>query len=122
MSSMETHGARARSRVETWTDGEVRVVVMAGEFDMDSVGPLRTAMDPTTPGISRFVVDVTGVTFVDSTALSVLLQPALNRPVVLAGTVPARLARVLELTGAALVFASAPSVDEGKAMIIPPRG
>ncbi|MFJ3877068.1 STAS domain-containing protein [Streptomyces sp. NPDC090077] len=118
---METDGARARSSVETRTDGEVRVVVMAGEFDMDSVGPLRTAMDPTVPGIARFVVDVTGVTFVDSTALSVLLQPALDRPVILAGTVPPRLARVLELTGADLVFGTAPSVDAGKAVIVPPR-
>ncbi|EFL19325.1 predicted protein [Streptomyces sp. C] len=122
VSSMDTYGAEARGSVETRTDGEVRVVVMAGEFDMAGVGPLRTAMDPTAPGIARFVVDVTGVTFVDSTALSVLLQPALDRPVILAGTVPARLARVLELTGADLVFASAPSVDEGKVMIVPPRG
>ncbi|GAA3272055.1 hypothetical protein Slala03_54360 [Streptomyces lavendulae subsp. lavendulae] len=118
---MDAHSAGARSGVETRTDGGVRIVVMTGEFDMDNVAALRTAMDPTAPGITRFVLDVTGVTFVDSTALSIMLQPALDRTVVLAGTVPARLARVLELTGADLAFATAPSVAEGTVMIVPPR-
>ncbi|KOU10963.1 MULTISPECIES: STAS domain-containing protein [Streptomyces] len=118
---MDTHNAEARSRVETRSDGDVRIVVMAGEFDMDNVADLRTAMDPAAPGVTRFVLDVAEVTFVDSTALSVLLQPALDRPVVLAGTVPSRLARLLELTGAELAFATAPSVAEGTVMIVPPR-
>lgn len=121
MSSMDAHGAEARSGVETRTDGGVRIVVMTGEFDMDNVAALRTAMDPTAPDITRFVLDVAGVTFVDSTALSIMLQPALDRTVVLAGTVPPRLARVLELTGADLAFATAPSVAEGTVMIVPPR-
>ncbi|MGO4460307.1 STAS domain-containing protein [Streptomyces sp. M-16] len=118
---MDAHNGEARSRVETRSDGDVRIVVMAGEFDMDSVAALRTAMDPTAPGVARFVLDVAEVTFVDSTALSVMLQPALDRPVVLAGTVPGRLARLLELTGADLAFATAPSVGEGTVMIVPSR-
>ncbi|MEU8775516.1 STAS domain-containing protein [Streptomyces sp. NPDC048606] len=118
---MDTHSSGARGRVEARTDGDVRVVVMTGEFDMDGVAALRAAMDPTAPGVSRFVVDVTGVTFADSTALSIMLQPTLDRTVVLAGVVPARLARVLELTGADLVFATAPSVAEGSTMAVPPR-
>ncbi|APU38577.1 MULTISPECIES: STAS domain-containing protein [unclassified Streptomyces] len=118
---MDRHDAGARSRVETRSHGDVRVVVMAGEFDMDNVADLRTAMDPAAPGVARFVLDVAGVTFADSTALSVLLQPALDRPVVLAGTVPGRLARLLELTGAELAFATAPSVAEGMTMAVPPR-
>ncbi|MEU6313362.1 STAS domain-containing protein [Streptomyces sp. NPDC047014] len=118
---MDTQNADARSHVETRSDGDVRIVVMAGEFDMDNVAALRIAMDPAAPGVTRFVLDVAGVTFVDSTALSILLQPALDRPVVLAGTVPVRLARLLEITGADLAFATAPSVAEGTAMIVPPR-
>ncbi|MFJ6478899.1 MULTISPECIES: STAS domain-containing protein [unclassified Streptomyces] len=121
MSSMDTHDAEARSRVETRSDGDVRIIVMAGEFDMDNVADLRTAMDPAAPGVARFVLDVAGVTFADSTALSVMLQPTLHRPVVLAGTVPSRLARLLELTGADLAFATAPSVAEGTVMTVPPR-
>ncbi|MFF3653074.1 STAS domain-containing protein [Streptomyces sp. NPDC002181] len=120
--SRETYDAEARSHVETRSEGDVRIVVMAGEFDMDNVAALRVAMDPLAPGVARFVLDVAGVTFVDSTALSVMLQPALERPVVLAGTVPARLARLLEITGADVAFATAPDVARATTMAVPPRG
>ncbi|MFF4582617.1 STAS domain-containing protein [Streptomyces sp. NPDC001373] len=99
----------------------MRIVVMAGEFDMDNVADLRTAMDPAAPGVARFVLDVAEVTFIDSTALSIMLQAALDHPVVLAGTVPRRPARLLEITSAELAFATAPSVAEGKAVTVPPR-
>ncbi|MFE0581439.1 MULTISPECIES: STAS domain-containing protein [unclassified Streptomyces] len=119
---MDTHDAEARGHVETRSDGDVRIVVMAGEFDIDTVADLRTALDPAAPGVSRFVLDVTAVTFVDSAALGIMLQPAvLDRPVVLAGTVPRRLARLLEITGADLAFATAPTVAEGAVMAVPPR-
>ncbi|MDA5284013.1 STAS domain-containing protein [Streptomyces sp. NPDC054904] len=118
---MDTQSGDARNYVETRSDGNVRIIVMAGEFDMDTVGELRTAMDPEVVGIERFVLDVSGVTFVDSTALSIMLQPALNRPVVLAGTVPSRLARLLEVTGAGRAFATAPSVAEATVVTLPPR-
>ncbi|MET9607878.1 STAS domain-containing protein [Streptomyces sp. NPDC006512] len=118
---MDTHSGDARNYVETRSAGSVRIVVMAGEFDMDTVGELRTAMDPEVTGIDRFVLDVSGVTFVDSTALSIMLQPALNRPVVLAGEVPDRLARLLEVTGAGRAFATAPGVTEATVMALPPR-
>ncbi|MFJ8160031.1 STAS domain-containing protein [Streptomyces sp. NPDC096136] len=118
---MDTHNAEARSRVETRCDGDARIVVMAGEFDMDNVAGLRAAMDPASPGVARFVLDVAEVTFVDSTALSIMLQAALDHPVVLAGTVPRRLARLLEITGAELAFATAPTVAEGTVVSVPPR-
>ncbi|MGW6575016.1 STAS domain-containing protein [Streptomyces sp. NPDC054945] len=119
--SWDTHEEEARSHVETRSEGDVRIVVMAGEFDMDTVAELRIAMDPRAPGVARFVLDVAGVTFIDSTALSVLLQPASERPVILAGTVPPRLARILEITGADLAFATAPGVTEATTMVVPPR-
>ncbi|MER5811834.1 STAS domain-containing protein [Streptomyces sp. NPDC002033] len=118
---MDTHGTDAPNYVETRSEGAVRIVVMAGEFDMDTSGELRTALDPEVDGIARFVLDVAGVTFVDSTALSLMLQPALNRPVVLAGNVPHRLARLLEITGADQVFAFAPTVAEATVVPMPPR-
>ncbi|MEV6582757.1 STAS domain-containing protein [Streptomyces sp. NPDC051582] len=118
----DTYDAEARSHVETRSEGDVRIVVMAGEFDMDNVAALRVAMDPLAPGVARFVLDVAAVTFVDSTALSVMLQPALERPVVLAGPVPGRLARLLEITGADIAFATAPDVARATTMAVPPRG
>ncbi|MFE2147617.1 STAS domain-containing protein [Streptomyces sp. NPDC059456] len=117
----DTYDAEARSHVETRSEGDVRIVVMAGEFDMDNLAALRIAMDPRAPGVSRFVLDVAGVTFVDSTALGVMLQPALERPVILAGSVPARLARILEITGADSAFATAAGVAEATTMSVPPR-
>lgn len=123
---MDTHhadpyGADARNSVETQSEGDVRIVVMAGEFDMDGVAELRTALDPEAGGVARFVLDVSGVTFADSTALSIMLQPALNRPVVLAGEIPNRLARLLEVTGADRAFAVAPTVAEAMVLVVPPR-
>ncbi|MFD5417424.1 STAS domain-containing protein [Streptomyces sp. NPDC127069] len=118
---MDTHNAEARSRVETRSEGDVRIVVMAGEFDMDNVADLRAALDPAAPGVARFVLDVAEVTFVDSTALSIMLQAALDHPVFLAGTVPRRLARLLEITGADLAFAAAPTVAEATHAPPPPR-
>ncbi|MDJ0382773.1 STAS domain-containing protein [Streptomyces sp. G-G2] len=115
-------GARARNRVETRSEGDVRVVVMSGEFDMDNVDELRTALDPAAVGVSRFVLDVTGVTFADSTALNIMLKPVRALPVVLAGTIPARLARLLQVTGADGVFAAAPTVAAAKVVPLPPRG
>ncbi|MGW6876745.1 STAS domain-containing protein [Streptomyces xanthophaeus] len=119
---MVTENTDARNYVEMQSHGDVRVVVLAGEFDMDTVHELRTAMDPEAPGVTRFVLDVGGVTFVDSTALSIMLQPVLDRHVVLAGEVPPRLARLLELTGADRAFAKAASVPEAMVVDLPPRG
>ncbi|MFD3759576.1 STAS domain-containing protein [Streptomyces sp. NPDC058622] len=99
----------------------VRVVVMTGEFDLDNAGPLRLALDPQAEGVRRFVVDVTEVSFADSITLTILLQATLARDVVLAGSQPSHIAQLLRLTGADRVFAAAPSVAEGRTMILPPR-
>lgn len=117
---MDPDPAPCRVEVLSWED--VRVVVMTGEFDIDHLSGLREALDPLAPGVSRYVLDVTGVTFTDSTTLSLMLQPALSRPVILAGELPRHLARLLELTGADRVFTMAPSVEEARAMVVPPRG
>ncbi|GGZ82054.1 STAS domain-containing protein [Streptomyces subrutilus] len=118
---MAVHHSGAHNSVEARSEGDVRIVVMAGEFDMDSVGELRTALDPEAAGVTRFVLDVSGVTFADSTALSIMLQPALDRPVVLAGQVPDRLARLLEVTGADRAFVAAPTLAEAIVVAVPPR-
>ncbi|MEU9005785.1 STAS domain-containing protein [Streptomyces sp. NPDC048551] len=120
---MEEHmGAdRAPSRVEVLSREGARVVVMTGEFDIDHLGGLREALDPMAPDVSRYVLDVSGVTFTDSTALSLMLQPALTRPVILAGELPRHLKRLLELTGANRVFTMAPSVEQARVMAVPPH-
>ncbi|GGZ45857.1 STAS domain-containing protein [Streptomyces subrutilus] len=111
---------RCRVEVLDQRDG-VRVVVMAGEFDLDHAGPLRIALDPAAEGVRRYVVDVSEVSFADSITLTILLQATLAREVVLAGTQPPHLEQLLRLTGADRVFAAAPSVAEGRVMTVPPR-
>ncbi|MFD7027332.1 STAS domain-containing protein [Streptomyces sp. NPDC059917] len=117
----QEYGGQMPGRVSVRTEVDVRIVVMAGEFDMDTVSALRTAMAPDAPGVTRYVLDTAGVTFVDSAALGILLRPTLERPVVLAGTVPPRLARLLEVTGADQAFAVAASIEEAVAMPLAPR-
>ncbi|MFJ7209821.1 STAS domain-containing protein [Streptomyces sp. NPDC098789] len=116
----EGYDAETRGHVGVRTDGDVRIIVMTGEFDMDTVTGLRTAMAPDAPGITRYVLDTAAVTFVDSAALGIMLRPVLERPVVLAGTVPPRLARLLEVTGADRAFAVAATVEEAAVMPIAP--
>lgn len=118
---MEPKKTEARNRVEIRAENDTRIVVMVGEFDMETSSELRTALDPEAPGVSRFVLDISAVTFADSTALSIMLQPALNRPVVLAGEVQPRMARLLQITGCDRAFAAAPSVTDAMAMALPVR-
>ncbi|OKK22078.1 hypothetical protein AMK16_02340 [Streptomyces sp. CB00455] len=117
---MTVNADRCHVEVQDQHEG-IRVVVMAGEFDLDNAGPLRAAMDPQAPGVHRYVVDVSEVTFADSITLTILLQATLAREVVLAGPQPPHLAQLLRLTGADRVFAHAPSVAEGRTMVVPPR-
>ncbi|MET3987949.1 STAS domain-containing protein [Streptomyces sp. PvR034] len=115
------YGGQTPGRVTVRTEADVRIVVMTGEFDMDTVTALRSAMAPDAPGVTRYVLDTAGVTFVDSAALGIMLRPTLERPVVLAGTVPPRLARLLEVTGAEQAFAVAASIEEAAVMPLAPR-
>ncbi|MFD3696859.1 STAS domain-containing protein [Streptomyces sp. NPDC058646] len=111
-----------RCRVEVLDENDgIRVVLMAGEFDFDNTAPLRQALDPQSEGVRRFVVDVSQVSFADSITLTIMLQAALAQEVVLAGTQPGHLSQLLRLTGADRVFASAPTVAEGRTMDLPPR-
>jgi anti-sigma B factor antagonist len=89
---------------------DVAVVQASGELDIHSShefrGCLGRAVDE---GVARVVVDLTGVTFIDSSALGALVAGA--RRAVEVGTElaivcpPGSVARVLEITGLDRVFA-----------------
>ncbi|MFJ3637603.1 STAS domain-containing protein [Streptomyces sp. NPDC090112] len=88
-----------RVTVRTEPDG-VWVVVCSGEFDLDTTGKLAAACDGEVGDARLLVLDVTGVTFADSSFLNVLIRLHNSRSLVLAGPLPHQLERLLEMTGA----------------------
>jgi anti-sigma B factor antagonist len=87
----------------------VPVVSAAGEIDVATAPPLRDRLQAlTTSGKSTVVVDLLGVTFLDSTALGVLVG-ALKRCREAGGDLPLviaepRILKVFEITGLTGVF------------------
>ncbi|MEU8464052.1 STAS domain-containing protein [Streptomyces sp. NPDC029003] len=104
-------------RVLPDADG-VRVIVCAGDFDLDSVAPLRSAADEavTAPHLRRIVVDVSGLTFADSSVLNQLMRLLRTGRLVLAGPVPLQLARLLDVTGMAPLFTVAKDPEGARAL------
>lgn len=98
------------------TDG-VPVVSASGEIDVATAPPLRDRLQAlTTAGRSTVVVDLLGVTFLDSTALGVLVG-ALKRCRESGGDLPLvitepRILKVFEITGLTGVFPIHSSVEE----------
>ncbi|MCX4776151.1 STAS domain-containing protein [Streptomyces sp. NBC_01264] len=83
-----------------------RVIVCAGQFDQRT---LRAVQDAGTaainaPDIQRIVLDVSRVTFADSSMLNEMFRLRRNSDLVLVGPLPTSLARVLELTQARALF------------------
>ncbi|MEU6852734.1 STAS domain-containing protein [Actinacidiphila alni] len=106
-----------RLRVEVGRQGRSAVFAPVGELDHHTAEllsePLDAALDD---GISRLVVDCSGLEFCDSTGLNVLLSARLRADaaggaVHLAGMRPT-VARVFEITGADAVFTVHASVDQ----------
>ncbi|MER6387322.1 STAS domain-containing protein [Streptomyces sp. NPDC060334] len=99
-------------------DGGVRVITCVGEFDQDTLGPLTAASAAAVadPSLRRIVLDVREVTFADSSLLNHMVILLRSGRLVLAGPVPPRLERLLELTEARALFTITDGVDEARAM------
>ncbi|MDJ0384793.1 STAS domain-containing protein [Streptomyces sp. G-G2] len=79
-------------------DAGVRVVVLSGEFDVDSVEPVRGVLAAAVRDGVRVVVDISAVTFADSSLLTTLLFGRRSAPLALAGPVPSQFAELLEMS------------------------
>lgn len=84
-------------------DGRTSVLTVAGELDLSSAPSMKWALtDLLGAGCSQVVVDLSQVTFIDSTALGVLvglqmrLSPGKRLAIVCAN---AKVLKILELTG-----------------------
>ncbi|MEU9032692.1 STAS domain-containing protein [Streptomyces sp. NPDC048383] len=96
----------------------VRVIVCRGEFDQDTLGPLKEAGTAAAndPGVRRIILDVTAVTFADSSMLNLMLLLLRTGRLVLAGPLPDRLGRLLDITEARTLFTTTDSIQEARAL------
>ncbi|WP_405704966.1 STAS domain-containing protein [Streptomyces xanthophaeus] len=96
----------------------VRVIVCVGEFDQDTLEPLRTsgARAAADPAVRRIVLDVSQVAFADSSMLNEMLLLLRTGRLVLAGPLPPQLSRLLDLTQARDLFPIADSVEAASSL------
>ncbi|GII61146.1 anti-sigma factor antagonist [Sphaerisporangium krabiense] len=100
----------------------VRTLVLTGELDHGSASALQRAFDEAYAAEARYlVIDLTGLTFCDSTGISVFLGArralaAREGGVVLAG-LNQRIERIFRLTGVARAFATYPTAEEARAAL-----
>ncbi|MEU9419017.1 STAS domain-containing protein [Streptomyces sp. NPDC051000] len=99
-------------------DNGVRVIVCAGEFDQETLGPLKAACTAAAndPTVRRVVLDVTAITFADSSMLNTMLLLLRAGRLVLAGPMPTQLGRLLDITQARELFPTADTVDAARTL------
>lgn len=118
---IDRHGIRppAAFAIEEERAGAATVVRLSGEVDVAASPELRARVDAAAAG--PLVFDLSAVTFVDSSGLRELLRARMECDrrggrLLLAG-VPATVARLLELTGTATMFETAPALGAALARV-----
>ncbi|WP_411102894.1 STAS domain-containing protein [Streptomyces sp. cmx-4-9] len=104
-------------RVEVHPDVDgVRVIACAGEFDGETLGPLRAActVAAKAPGVRRIVLDIAAMTFADSSMLNLMLLLLRSGRLVVAGPVPPQFGRVLDVTSARSLFLIADGIEAAR--------
>ena len=86
------------------TERDVVQICLFGEVDFDTVGQIRELLETSTAAAKRVVLDLSGVTLLDSTGLHIVLEldataRAAGCELRLVGA-PADVQRVFDLTGA----------------------
>ena len=96
--------------VEIIDDGTTMLVIPEGELDVLTAPRLTSALERCTNAHRVLIIDVTGLTFIDSTGLRTLVaaRDRVRERLLLAGANPV-LDRLLELTGTAGLFKRSPS-------------
>ncbi|MGW0920375.1 STAS domain-containing protein [Streptomyces sp. NPDC002755] len=87
------------------------VFVAHGQYDLNCLGPLSEALDLAAVKQPRTVLDVSGVTFADSSFLNLLLRIHQQTNLRLVSPAP-QLQRVLEITGADSILDIRASVED----------
>ncbi|MCX5079366.1 STAS domain-containing protein [Streptomyces sp. NBC_00513] len=96
----------------------VRVIVCVGDFDAETLGSLKAASTAAIddPRVRRIVLDVGAITFADSSMLNVMILLLNTGRLVLAGTVPPQLGRLLDVTQAGQLFTTADTVEAARVL------
>ncbi|WP_411103014.1 STAS domain-containing protein [Streptomyces sp. cmx-4-9] len=99
-------------------DDGTRVIVCAGEFDQQSLDAITEAGAAATadPAIGRIVLDVSRITFADSSMLNAMFRLRRASTLVLVGPLPRSLERVLQLTQARTLFDVAEDIDTARTL------
>ncbi|MEV0528792.1 STAS domain-containing protein [Streptomyces sp. NPDC050439] len=97
--------------VEQYTSEGSWVVVVRGDLDMDTVPALREAMERAASALPVLILDVSEVSFADSTALNLLLRIHQTTTLRIAAA-PAQMLRMLEVTGTDQVLNLYPSTEQ----------
>ncbi|MER7800254.1 STAS domain-containing protein [Streptomyces parvulus] len=88
-----------------------RVVGARGAYDMDTIAPLAEALHTASTAYPKVVLDASGITFADSTVLSLLIRTHQAADLRVAAP-PQQLRRLLQLTGADTLLKVMSTVDE----------
>ncbi|MGW2587915.1 STAS domain-containing protein [Streptomyces virginiae] len=93
-------------------EGGIRVIVCEGDFDRDTLQPLIEAGTAAAadPDVTRIILDVSQVAFADFSMLNLMVRLLRSGRLVLVGSVPHRLDRLLEPTQARDLFPTAENV------------
>ncbi|WP_328319826.1 STAS domain-containing protein [Streptomyces sp. NBC_00388] len=92
--------------------GAATVVAPVGEIDIDAAPPVREAISAAFHAGRPVVLDLSQVTFADSSALNVLLWAHSSGVLRLAGPVQEQVQRLFDVTGVNEIFITAPSRAE----------
>ncbi|MFJ1804474.1 STAS domain-containing protein [Streptomyces sp. NPDC088180] len=91
--------------------GPLPVITPRGEFDVDSLPPLKAQIDAAVAAYGGVVLDASGITFADSTFLGLLLATHQHADLRIAAPSPV-LTRLLSVVGADTVLHIHPTVQD----------
>ena len=87
-------------RVDVTIDDDLAVVRVTGEIDIATADTVRTAIETAMErGLKRLLIDMAGVSFMDSSGIAVLLEAAQGADSVLIRQPSNAVRRVIERTG-----------------------
>ncbi|MFF8289696.1 STAS domain-containing protein [Streptomyces sp. NPDC016309] len=102
-----------RTHVQALPDDDgTRIILCTGEFDVVTSVQLDSALAAAAeaPGVSRTVVDLSQVSFADSTLLNTLVRGHRTQHMIVAGPLCPQLRRILRLSGLDTALRIAPDL------------
>ncbi|WP_411105262.1 STAS domain-containing protein [Streptomyces sp. cmx-4-9] len=95
-----------------------RVIMCRGSFDLDTLAPFAAAAQAAAvdPSVRRIILDMSHVSFADSSLLNLLVVLHRTGRLILAGPLPDRVTQLLQLTGMDAVLTIAEGLPGARAL------